>query len=214
MKVTFLRKSHANNSSSDHSVIFLNNEALRSHIYSIAGVDHDSCSDYGWNYFLLQTPTQKIDYLLLIAFYTLYYGTKLSYKKSVDCIFNRLSRFIHLSSYKNEEFHSKIKRNEQVSIDHQSIFYFPLKRKPKGVDWYFCNCFFSEILREDHVILGGSDCNDDQLIDSRKDAPVSSIETIYKFLRDFSHQPIYSEFNEKTKEFILSSDGGLLTIKI
>lgn len=190
MKIKFIRKGFANNSSSSHSIIFTNK-------------NFDKISDndegyFGWNNFTCSSRYSKEKYLLIMLIdnmsqysksQTQFYS-KRSIKSKHDWTCNPIvykvgtRMILDFNEYKSEEYvyiikndlvefgYDKVFRHfdeilsELASnydgIDHQSVIRLPNNAKTGFVDHNFAKALCKTVIEQDFVILGGNDndCDD------------------------------------------------------
>lgn len=131
MKIHNFRTGFACNSSSTHSLVLLPSGSYNT----------DEDCQFGWDYFTAASKESKLNYLLL----TIYENIK-------DQIGHDAAKLFAESLLGNE-------MSENGYIDHQSVYTLP--RKGKFLDLEFLKELKEFILREDVLILGGND-NDEE----------------------------------------------------
>src|SRR5574343_798493 len=135
MKLHNLRFGFANNSSSSHSLIFVDDPNLYS--------DRDANGEYGWNDFLLVSKEEKARYL----------GTML-YNQIKDMIPDDIAKILfkkYLNARRPDDGHY---------IDHQSNYVIPRDYRTGFINFEFFNEFVKYVLNKNIIITGGND-NDD-----------------------------------------------------
>lgn len=178
MKVVSYRHGFANNSSSSHSIILINNKD------KFDSIKDDGESEFGWNYFTVKDYDSKLRYLLITLI------DNLSMRISVNA--NSEIEWSETTKYRNQIIYDLIVKsdyffidnrdlkledsfkqlfNEFLSddkygdhglgyIDHQSVITLPLDNKDK-ISIPFFNDLVKELLFSNYLILGGND-NDEE----------------------------------------------------
>lgn len=134
-----IRTGFANNSSSSHSIIFLDpkdKDLAREWAIKDSGGD---CGDFGWNHFVLDTTSKKLHYLARTIFHNL-----------EETIGERNATIV-AEKLMNSKLH------EGGYIDHDSIMLIPLKFGTKDLNEEFIRELTSIIAKDNVVILGGND---------------------------------------------------------
>lgn len=139
MKILNVRLGLATNSSSSHSLIFL---PRGTNAEAVDPANGTNC--YGWDYFQLVTPEAKRDYLATAIF------SQLRHEMG-DEIAETVARAWVVGTTITEDAY----------IDHQSTWTFPRNWDGKGLDREFFDDFEQFIMRDDLIIAGGND-NDDE----------------------------------------------------
>ena len=178
MQISNIRLGHATNSSSTHSLIM--------------GIDAPAISpndedQFGWDWFHLVSPEEKLQYLA-----TQLYQRLSSWRTGIG---ERTARYVVNSVF-------DIFLPDNAGIDHQSHWFFPLKRARWGVDeidYEFLEEVRNFILREDVTILGGNDNEDIEedgpksIVEGLKSSDASFIESKqFPITREIDHYAVYS----------------------
>jgi hypothetical protein len=136
MKIFNLRANFSNNSSSDHSIIFIPTDrlgAIRDEIY-----DGDQC--FGWEQFTLKSKENKLDYIAMSA-YTALNDPKEDYDAAI-VVKNLLGCDIKKDGY----------------VDHQSLLTFPVGINRK-INREFIKDYCEYIINNDNIIIAGGNDN-------------------------------------------------------
>lgn len=135
-----VRLGFATSSSSIHSIIITNNEQPQDNLHFLDGE-----YQYGWGNFVLASKEAKLDYLATLLFMEL--KKILAPDLAVTAV--------------NSLFNANI--NADAYVDSRSCISFPATRRRQPVDIDFANAFREFLLRDDVVVLGGNDNEDDNL---------------------------------------------------
>ena len=150
IKIHSLRFGFATNSSSSHSVIFLN-QAPEPPQYELRSVPEFCPDDFGWDAFRLKDSTGKMEYLAVM----LWRGLYVEYQNEKVRLLVLRKIFEGLLDFSNDDKEA-IRTLDISSIDHASIAY------PKeGMDGFRYGELLRDFLLDSRVnVLGGND-NDD-----------------------------------------------------
>jgi len=153
MKIHNVRLGFATNSSSTHSIIFL--DPRKGGVFSSPNVEvHDSPGveggDFGWDYWTAASKATKRQYVAIHLFNALRFQVNAEVAEAVV-----------ESWVKDYERETPGKSAPLGFVDHQSMYVLPSSWEGKGVDKAFFEEFSSFFLRDDVAILGGND-NDDE----------------------------------------------------
>lgn len=202
MKITFLRIGHANNSSSNHSIVFFDeNEVLPP--------SDAKKGEYGWDYFTLTDKEEQKLYIKMCLMYSFKRNIKIksdqiSWKEAEEVKERLFSNFV--STHFPEL--SAITINSDDYVDHQSVLYFPENRISKVIDLKFARKFINYFLARNFVILGG---NDNDEIEHKYAAHNKDKETdfrnIWSRIRETESIVVYDDLND---EFVLRFNNGNL----
>lgn len=130
MKIHNVRLGFANNSSSSHSIVFLNGVS-----------DHDvHDGNYGWGNFTLASSDAKLNYLSAIIEHNL-----------------RGEIGEHAAQLVATELTGKRLPDDHYGIDHQSTWMLPWSFDGKELSHEFISEYKSYLLRDNVVVLGGND---------------------------------------------------------
>jgi len=133
MEVDNIRLGFATNSSSSHSIIFGNKSKV---------LDEYNPKEFGWDFFTLASKEAKKEYFATMIKENLY--------PMPTNLINLLLKGMDLPSVSNDDY-----------IDHKSMYYLPKEYGMDFVSVEFMNDFQKYLLRDDVLILGGND-NDDE----------------------------------------------------
>jgi MoaA/NifB/PqqE/SkfB family radical SAM enzyme len=133
MNIHNIRLGFATNSSSSHSLVFLND-------IDDQGLDH---YDFGWNHFTAASEKTKEVYVALHIISAIR-----------RTIVDEDTSYLVVKGLMGEEI---AKCAEDGYIDHQSIYMLPLNWNGNGPDYEFIEDFRKFMARKDLVILGGND---------------------------------------------------------
>lgn len=211
MELTFYRQGFANNSSSSHSIIFSERDLSSS---------SNEGSEFGWDYFTCSSHADKTGYLFAALYHSFQQCLGLTFNYELVGFDSAVSKS-ELETFKAWYSASGLSAtigsipDEIGYIDHQSALVFPLMHSKKSLDVEFITAFAAEFLRDNYVILGGND-NDDNS-HSLTDASVKETD-LMRFWHSFQDQHvnnICSKYDSKTGEFVVSNQetGNLAKIK-
>jgi hypothetical protein len=117
---------------------------------------------FGWDFFVLKTPENKIRYMFSQIFDFLCRRSKITWPSPEHVIENE-KRKIHekvflffLARYPKYTNQLPAFSAHNNYVDHQSQFCFP-EYADGTLNWNFCQAFIDFILRDDITILGGND---------------------------------------------------------
>lgn len=142
MHLDSIRLGFANNSSSTHSILMGSSFTKEVHSYSE--------DDYGWDKFNLLSPESKADYLASIVASNISIGSKSTIKQVFKHVFSPFMEEDDLY-------------NASGKVDHQSIFYLPIKHNDKLHKEFTIDFLKWLIYNPEISILGGNDNGDDDL---------------------------------------------------
>lgn len=208
VNICFMRKGFSNNSSSAHSLIFSGK----------INEDYDTGDQgyFGWENFVLSSVEAKKLYLFSTLFLNYSSNNRMVYPYMIDE--KSVRKFIYESfiSYvtKNEKLNKIFDRefistNDVRDIDHQSVLSLPLKynREYNDRDFFhtdFVYNFFSTIINNDFVILGGNDNDDGHSFQCRDENNYCNIKTIWGLLVGRGHGAFYCVKDGKTGDYVIS----------
>lgn len=221
MKFKSIRLGYANNSSSTHSLIFVSED-------KISLIQEDNFEyNFGWSEFILKSKFNKEVYLLQQLLYNLsdeilnlpsektyskYESIKKYYKQYQWCLDNNLDKLF--TEISNEGLFSSFRNFyiffENIYIDHQSIWYFPLNKLSKKLDLDFIYSLFNFILINDNIIiLGGNDNDGDEWKDDLSDFNVNYkyLLNVINKLRENDLVDNYIIYDELNKDWVLQLKG-------
>lgn len=174
MKTIYTRFGHANNSSSSHSIVFLDREVADGNVEDYR---------YHWDFFTLGSRIEKERYL----FSQLYVNAErmvsdthsasklMDYKESQKAqeiilknwFMNRKHEisavFAHADTFYKDIFEQEDYEDDwrsTPSVDHQSVMHIPTNAETKRLDLGFFLEFCQEVLKPGYAILGGNDNSD------------------------------------------------------
>ena len=223
MKITFLRKGYANNSSSSHSLIYpkidLSNES-------------DEAFEFGWQTFTCSSQKHKMNYMFtclhrsflncLYMNFNYDFSNKGGFRKNLNAVLNDCFVIYieeNFPMFKDilEEYSESLQNDNFLSyVDHQSVIFFPVKRNSEIINIDFTTDFIKEICLNRYAILGGND-NDgyNTKISQDDESEKSHIKYVWLMLTDRSCSTYRCEKDELTQEYILSSitSGDLIKVK-
>lgn len=134
-----LRLGFANNSSSSHSIVFLENNA---------GVQsNESNGSFGWGFFTAASPEAKSDYLIASVF------DKLSHTVGDSMTSIIMS---HLLNRSEESL-----QDTEWYVDHQSQLVFPRDFHKNIIDMQYFNDLREFLMQDGIAVLGGNDNSDE-----------------------------------------------------
>jgi MoaA/NifB/PqqE/SkfB family radical SAM enzyme len=136
LNIANIRLGLATNSSSSHSLIFLDN----------AKDDKVEDREFGWDFFTAASKSAKKDYLSLLLYYSLRHLTNNE----------RISKII-TSEMTGCNLNFEYSDDNYAYIEHQSIYHLPLNWEETDIDIDFFNDFKEYLLQDGLVILGGND---------------------------------------------------------
>lgn len=134
LQISNIRLGLATNSSSSHSIVFINNPPRDE------APDHGA-GDFGWDNFTLSSPTYKRNYLAILLRDTV---SEMAGPEIATAVVSQWLGQGPADGY----------------IDHQSHFTMPVAWNGKGVDVEFFDAFKHFLLQDGVVILGGNDNSD------------------------------------------------------
>lgn len=223
MKITFFRKGFANNSSSSHSIIFTKDD--------LSGFDSDT-TDFGRYDFVASLPQTKYTYFLICLYNSWICQSGLESESDMvdtgelsECYVRLFCKWLvdnEIGGKKNLTEKDVQTISNLVlggSVDHESMFYFPLDRQGhKSLNVEFIKFFFKEVCRPEYVILGGSDgsVHELQKHDTTDNDAEAVIKILYEQFRSYGSIDTICVYDSKTKEFVISSNesGNLLKIEV
>jgi MoaA/NifB/PqqE/SkfB family radical SAM enzyme len=220
-----LRYGHANNSSSDHSFIFVSDEEK-------AKIKDDDTDEYGWNSFTLSSRDSKERYLISMIFRN--FESTVNYEKRKifieKCLNQDSDNENQINNYSEEQvklfkkicykliwkhfsdiFDKKNLKNvleELISdsylfhIDHQSVLSFPVNKYGE-IEIAFIKELYSVILDNNFIILGGNDNGGEHpLENNNQNTPVSF--NVLKAISMFNnYYRAFVVFDKKNNDWIL-----------
>ena len=162
IRINFWRQGHANNSSSDHSLIWTP---------KVGTLEDSGTSEFGWSDFVCSSRGSKIRYMLccLYSSYRDVTGIE-AYGGIIDA--GHVESFIldHFRKWACKNFpvlgttriNNFSNHMGQGYVDHQSVITFPCHRDVSNhLNLGFAQDFITEIVDGDYAILGGNDNEDD-----------------------------------------------------
>lgn len=227
MKIIFQREGFANNSSSSHSIIFLEDKTYKNLIKrSLIGTDE--YKEFGWDQFSISNTRGKLNYFLLCIVPFNYHHSyprdgenQREFTRRINKEFNTFFNLIvnngiyTLYDSKDKPTKSELKKDLLFGyVDHQSTILFPYYRNKKEINFQFFKDFLKEILKPNYIILGGNDNSDnDHWLLKKK---VKKEKDIIKLLTKLSnaYEITYCEYDKVSNQYVLSfSDGSLYIIE-
>lgn len=139
MKLHNLRFRFANNSSSSHSLVFVNDEELKNL------TDKGADGSYGWQDFLLVSKKEKAKYFGIMLY------NEIKNMIPDDACRTLFSKDLGISIPGEEEY-----------IDHQSRYIIPMDLRTNFVNWIFVKDFLKYLSNKNIVIVGGNDNDGDE----------------------------------------------------
>lgn len=215
MKIHFYRQGFANNSSSQHNIIFTR---------SAPSLVTDEDNEFGWDHFTCASKDGKLNYMLICLYrsYRMLSGVQ-EYSSIIDQ--KVVTAFIEANFKMWVSANFPILKDKVGDfssdydwgyVDHQSEFTFPCHRKKeKFINIDFANSFIRELVMEDYVILGGNDNTEERHPkESLDEEDQNLIGTVYRFFRERHPQEIFCEKDEKLGDYVISnlSRGDLMRI--
>lgn len=207
MKTTFLRIGHANNSSSSHSVIFVN-DSLKNKIHD----NYDDDFQFGWETFTLSSREAKARYcfMALLDFWGRYKGNnhyeREQFNKSFNALKSRVKRWMPVFNEWIDDW--SIDEVYDGYIDHQSLFTFPTYRDPsKGLHKEFAKDWCYSIINKNFVVLGGNDNGGEHDLASSGD----NGKIVFDQLVEVGELPM-CEYDDTTHEYVISTNGRMLKV--
>jgi hypothetical protein len=209
IEVTFYRRGHANNSSSTHSLITVD---------EINNIKTDEYKDFGWNHFTAANRGAKFNYLTLCLYNSwINLSSGFEHPNVGYSEYNKfmINQFLNkLKSYFDFDYQKLGEVLTEGSVDHQSVFCFPCYRnKDAGINWPFACDVYKEILENNYVFLGGNDNADiDHPLKDMDNSQKIFFKEMWRNLTD-TYGNILCEKDHKTGEWIISKSGCLLKVK-
>lgn len=203
MKITFLRRGHANNSSSSHSLIFVDD---------ISQIRNNATTEFGWSLFTCSSVDAKKNYLLACLKRSYEMATNITCNYCDDIKYDSLQKMkdtlfaewvtLHFSDVKFD-----LSVISEVTVDHQSQFIFPLYRnKQRGINKELARTVIEEVVENNYVLLGGNDNSGDVHPLKDLDRPANEdFHTFWVFCKDVSPSHM-AEYDNKTGEFVVAGD--------
>ena len=240
MEIIFYRKGYANNSSSSHALVFLDDKT------KIETQDRDVANGFQWNSFIASSRESKLKYMLSSIsswFYRAYQGRYSVYDETGEgqfitaemirgfeaSLFSAYIKKYHLDYFFNsicknnnliEEIVSSISNNnyDLFCVDHQSLLRLPINRTGKNIHIGFMKSLFSEIIENNYVFLGGND-NDEEsraINNPVYDRRINNKNHIIEFVNFIKDAPcdILCVYDKKCDHFVLSKmNGPIMMVK-
>jgi organic radical activating enzyme len=181
MNISNIRLGFANNSSSTHSIILVNNNTHH---------DRDWYDNqFGWENFTLSSKEAKANYFAMQIYYAL--------RKTLDPVgIASVAKEITGIDFSPELFYDA--ENHDAYIDHQSVMDLPVNVGDQ-FNAKFAKDFFSFLSQENILILGGNDNSDGHpLRGEGKNVDILSTDTSYKFVAKWDELGYWVLFNKKT----------------
>lgn len=151
-----VRYGHANNSSSSHSILLLNESMA-------GGDDIDELTSFGWEDFLLTSLQAKCNYLFAQLVENL--GNMITEENPLGAIqeakyiFSLFDFFPKIESIINAIEEPSSDEWYSISVDHQSVMRLPLHKLDGKLHVGFIEKLFKEILFNDLIVVTGGNDN-------------------------------------------------------
>lgn len=224
MEITFFRYGHANNSSSSHSLIFIN-QSKYDKLKKKGKIGTDEVSDFGHGLFTVNDRNVKLTYFLQSVCNYFIHTTPDDGNDDVqdgvsETIAFVIKNDIYQTLYECTPTEAQLTPIlSKAYVDHQSLISFPVYRDPtKGLNVEFLKDFLLEVIKENYAILGGGDggYQDDHALYKHREKEETDLIKLWSVLLEGGSENILCEKDNLTDEYILSftdSSGTLMKVK-